>query len=251
MLLVQSSCLWLAAQCGAGARLGLSVSPANINMLSVTYIHNAGLHEWMLSSSRLAGSGMFLIKLHTSMAAAQPSAATRLPCCLLVSGIAAVVLALVAHHVMCMWVLQGVGLRVQQYQIQPLQQGFTVLTAASCSAGGELQRFAIAVVAAQAADIYMIDEPSSYLDVRQRLKAAQVKNQPPKPAEVTSYGLFVVRCTDLHEQQGPSNISPTLSCCSGIACSQSILFVQCPLRKLLGYLPCSGRFHSKARVLCT
>ncbi|MEW5308557.1 MAG: hypothetical protein WDW38_000507 [Sanguina aurantia] len=40
--------------------------------------------------------------------------------------------------------------------------------------GGELQRFAIAVVAAQAADVYMIDEPSSYLDVRQRLKAAQV-----------------------------------------------------------------------------
>ena len=40
--------------------------------------------------------------------------------------------------------------------------------------GGELQRFAIAVVAAQQADVYMIDEPSSYLDVRQRLKAAQV-----------------------------------------------------------------------------
>lgn len=40
--------------------------------------------------------------------------------------------------------------------------------------GGELQRFAIAVVAAQEADVYMIDEPSSYLDVRQRLKAAQV-----------------------------------------------------------------------------
>ena len=40
--------------------------------------------------------------------------------------------------------------------------------------GGELQRFAIAVVAAQNADVYMIDEPSSYLDVRQRLKAARV-----------------------------------------------------------------------------
>jgi hypothetical protein len=40
--------------------------------------------------------------------------------------------------------------------------------------GGELQRFAIAVVAAQQADVYMIDEPSSYLDVRQRLKAARV-----------------------------------------------------------------------------
>lgn len=42
------------------------------------------------------------------------------------------------------------------------------------ASGGELQRFAIAVVAAQNADIYMIDEPSSFLDVRQRLKAAQV-----------------------------------------------------------------------------
>lgn len=40
--------------------------------------------------------------------------------------------------------------------------------------GGELQRFAIAVVAAQGADVYMIDEPSSYLDVRQRLKAGEV-----------------------------------------------------------------------------
>ncbi|KAG9142659.1 hypothetical protein Leryth_005423 [Lithospermum erythrorhizon] len=40
--------------------------------------------------------------------------------------------------------------------------------------GGELQRFAIAVVAIQNAEIYMFDEPSSYLDVRQRLKAARV-----------------------------------------------------------------------------
>jgi ATP-binding cassette subfamily E protein 1 len=40
--------------------------------------------------------------------------------------------------------------------------------------GGELQRFAIAVVAVQEADIYMFDEPSSYLDVKQRLKAALV-----------------------------------------------------------------------------
>lgn len=38
--------------------------------------------------------------------------------------------------------------------------------------GGELQRFAIAVVVVQEADVYMFDEPSSYLDVKQRLKAA-------------------------------------------------------------------------------
>mmetsp|Transcript_18934 Transcript_18934/g.47193 ORF Transcript_18934/g.47193 Transcript_18934/m.47193 type:complete len:615 (+) Transcript_18934:40-1884(+) len=40
--------------------------------------------------------------------------------------------------------------------------------------GGELQRFAIAVVAVQDADVYMFDEPSSYLDVKQRLKASRV-----------------------------------------------------------------------------
>lgn len=40
--------------------------------------------------------------------------------------------------------------------------------------GGELQRFAIAMCAIQNADIYMFDEPSSYLDVRQRLQAAKV-----------------------------------------------------------------------------
>ena len=38
--------------------------------------------------------------------------------------------------------------------------------------GGELQRFAIAAVAVQVSDVYMFDEPSSYLDVKQRLTAA-------------------------------------------------------------------------------
>ncbi|GAV52496.1 hypothetical protein ZYGR_0AG04870 [Zygosaccharomyces rouxii] len=39
--------------------------------------------------------------------------------------------------------------------------------------GGELQRFAIAISCIQEADVYMFDEPSSYLDVKQRLNAAQ------------------------------------------------------------------------------
>ncbi|KAH3756908.1 ABC transporter E family member 2 [Pelomyxa schiedti] len=39
--------------------------------------------------------------------------------------------------------------------------------------GGELQRFAIAVTCVQEADVYMFDEPSSYLDVRQRIRAAR------------------------------------------------------------------------------
>jgi len=39
--------------------------------------------------------------------------------------------------------------------------------------GGELQRFACAMVCIQDADIFMFDEPSSYLDVKQRLNAAK------------------------------------------------------------------------------
>jgi len=39
--------------------------------------------------------------------------------------------------------------------------------------GGELQRFAIAMVCVSQADVYMFDEPSSYLDVKQRLNAAK------------------------------------------------------------------------------
>ena len=40
--------------------------------------------------------------------------------------------------------------------------------------GGELQRFAIAITAVQDADMFMFDEPSSYLDIKQRLIAARV-----------------------------------------------------------------------------
>lgn len=40
--------------------------------------------------------------------------------------------------------------------------------------GGELQRVAIAAAASRDADVYLFDEPSSYLDVYQRLNAARV-----------------------------------------------------------------------------
>eukprot|EP00920_Eleutheroschizon_duboscqi_P018437 GHVT01043912.1.p1 GENE.GHVT01043912.1~~GHVT01043912.1.p1 ORF type:complete len:616 (+),score=91.39 GHVT01043912.1:293-2140(+) len=40
--------------------------------------------------------------------------------------------------------------------------------------GGELQRFAICAVAVQDCNVFMFDEPSSYLDVKQRIKAAKV-----------------------------------------------------------------------------
>ncbi|EON96824.1 putative translation initiation factor rli1 protein [Phaeoacremonium minimum UCRPA7] len=40
--------------------------------------------------------------------------------------------------------------------------------------GGELQRFAIGITCVQKKDVYMFDEPSSYLDVKQRLSAARI-----------------------------------------------------------------------------
>ena len=40
--------------------------------------------------------------------------------------------------------------------------------------GGELQRFIIGLTIVQKVDIYMFDEPTSYLDVKQRLNAARM-----------------------------------------------------------------------------
>merc|ERR1712226_1204949 len=52
--------------------------------------------------------------------------------------------------------------------------------------GGELQRFAIAMVCIQKADIFMFDEPSSYLDVKQRLNAALAIR------ELISYDKYII-----------------------------------------------------------
>ena len=40
--------------------------------------------------------------------------------------------------------------------------------------GGELQRTALALCLGKPADVYLIDEPSAYLDSEQRLHAAKV-----------------------------------------------------------------------------
>ncbi len=44
----------------------------------------------------------------------------------------------------------------------------------SVLSGGELQRVAVAAVASRDADVYLFDEPSSYLDVYQRMRVAKV-----------------------------------------------------------------------------
>ena len=47
--------------------------------------------------------------------------------------------------------------------------------------GGELQRVAITLALGTPADIYLIDEPSAYLDSEQRIIAAKVGMADPTP----------------------------------------------------------------------
>lgn len=52
--------------------------------------------------------------------------------------------------------------------------------------GGELQRFAIALACSNNKDVYMFDEPSSYLDIKQRLNVAKVIQS------VSKYNTYVI-----------------------------------------------------------
>ena len=61
----------------------------------------------------------------------------------------------------------------QDLIIERLQLGKVLDRSIADLSGGELQRFACAIVCIQKADVYMFDEPSSYLDVKQRLNAAR------------------------------------------------------------------------------
>jgi ATP-binding cassette subfamily E protein 1 len=63
--------------------------------------------------------------------------------------------------------------KMMEYYIQLLELKEVLQTEVKDLSGGELQRFAISTVCIQDADVYMFDEPSSYLDVKQRLAAAQ------------------------------------------------------------------------------
>jgi len=57
---------------------------------------------------------------------------------------------------------------------EQLQLGTILERTLDVLSGGELQRVAIAATICREADVYLFDEPSSYLDVQQRLQAARV-----------------------------------------------------------------------------
>ena len=61
-----------------------------------------------------------------------------------------------------------------EHAVEQLELGKVLERQVGQLSGGELQRFIIGLTCVQECDIYMFDEPSSYLDVKQRLNAARM-----------------------------------------------------------------------------
>ena len=60
------------------------------------------------------------------------------------------------------------------HAVEQLELGKVLERQVGQLSGGELQRFIIGLTCVQNVDVYMFDEPSSYLDVKQRLNAARM-----------------------------------------------------------------------------
>eukprot|EP00817_Percolomonadidae_sp_ATCC50343_P002842 CAMPEP_0117429220 /NCGR_PEP_ID=MMETSP0758-20121206/8786_1 /TAXON_ID=63605 /ORGANISM="Percolomonas cosmopolitus, Strain AE-1 (ATCC 50343)" /LENGTH=476 /DNA_ID=CAMNT_0005216075 /DNA_START=500 /DNA_END=1930 /DNA_ORIENTATION=+ len=114
--------------------------------------------------------------------------------------------------------------------------------------GGELQRFAIALVAVQDADVYMFDEPSSYLDVKQRLVAAKViRDIVDKQTDETKYVIVVE-----HDLAVLDYLSDFVCCLYGIPGAYGVVTMPFSVRDginifLAGFVPTENlRFRESA-----
>ncbi len=77
---------------------------------------------------------------------------------------------------------------IGKYEVQlirPLDIKQLLLKQMNALSGGELQRVAIAHCLSQDADLYLLDEPSAYLDVEQRLAVAKTIKEVAEQREVT------------------------------------------------------------------
>lgn len=100
--------------------------------------------------------------------------------------------------------------------------------------GGELQRFAIAIACVQKANVYMFDEPSSYLDVKQRLAAAALIRT------LTSDQSYIIVVE--HDLSVLDYLSDTVCCLYGKAAAYGVVTLPYSVREginafLSGYLP--------------
>jgi len=110
--------------------------------------------------------------------------------------------------------------------------------------GGELQRVALAICLVQKADVYLFDEPSSYLDVGQRLNAARAIRSCAGPST------YVV-CVE-HDLTLLDYISDSICLCYGARGAYGVASASLGSREginafLAGYLPTENlRFRSDA-----
>jgi len=110
--------------------------------------------------------------------------------------------------------------------------------------GGELQRFAIGIVCIQDANVYMFDEPSSYLDVKQRLAAGLVIRD---LLEVEKYVIVVE-----HDLAVLDYLSDFICCLYGVPGAYGVVTMPFGVREginifLAGFVPTENlRFREEA-----
>ena len=84
---------------------------------------------------------------------------------------------MIVHVVFFCWVVLHNRLIVAEEQIlDPLKIKKLYNKSVKNLSGGELQRVSIAHCLSQEADVYLLDEPSAYLDVEQRATVAKIIN---------------------------------------------------------------------------
>lgn len=100
--------------------------------------------------------------------------------------------------------------------------------------GGELQRFTIGMSCVQKANMYMFDEPSSYLDVKQRLNAARIIRS------LLDEQTYVIAVE--HDLSVLDYLSDFICCLYGVPSVYGVVTVPSPVRDginifLDGYIP--------------
>ncbi len=109
--------------------------------------------------------------------------------------------------------------------------------------GGELQRFAIGMSCIQSANVNMFDEPSSYLDVKQRLNAARMIRS------LLDSNTYVIAVE--HDLSVLDYLSDFICCLYGVPSVYGVVTVPSPVRDginifLDGYIPAENmRFREE------
>jgi ATP-binding cassette, sub-family E, member 1 len=127
---------------------------------------------------------------------------------------------------------------VKEIMLRELQLDHLLDREVDVLSGGELQRFAIGIVAVQDAQVYMFDEPSSYLDIRQRLTAARVIRDVLAGDDATSKYVICVE----HDLAVLDYLSDFICCLYGVPGAYGVVTMPFSVREginifLAGFIP--------------